>query len=308
VAKLAPTQIEQLHAIGAHLSQVRREKGLSIDAVANQIFIRPALLKALENGNDADLPEPVFVQGFIRRYAEALGLDGKAISQDFPVTPVDVLPDPNLLEKAETNGVVEPEVRHRIKVLEKADPASSPPPVTVTRRSPWPMIAAIAGLGLVMGLIIWAIAGRGERPATVDTPDETEVTTAATDSPPRAESNTDTAANSEDNQDISSAALDNEAEEPASATLEAPIVVAVSLSDRSWLSVNADGEVVYEGTPESGFEETWTAENSLVFTTGNAGGVELSVNGEDSVVLGENGVVRTITLTPDSDADSLLQP
>ena len=80
MAKLAPTQIEQLQSIGAYLRQVRQEQGLSVDMLANQIFIRPALLQALESGQDAALPEPVFIQGFIRRYAEALGLDGQAIA------------------------------------------------------------------------------------------------------------------------------------------------------------------------------------------------------------------------------------
>jgi cytoskeleton protein RodZ len=294
VAKLAPTQVEQLRAIGAHLSQVRRDQELSIDAVANQIFIRPTLLKALESGNDAELPEPVFVQGFIRRYAEALGLDGKAISQDFQVTPVDVLPDPNLLENAAVDGVVEPEVRHSIKVLEKAEPVAAPTAAVITtRRSPWPIIAAIAGGALLLGLVLWAIFGGNKQPTTVDTPSDSAVTTPepSPEEPADGDTMTDPAAELP--------------ETTASPALEAPIVVAISLSERSWLSVTADGANVFEGTPEAGFEETWTAEDTLVFTTGNAGGVEMSVNGADATVLGDSGTVRTVTLTPDSDADTL---
>jgi cytoskeleton protein RodZ len=294
VAKLAPTQIEQLRAIGAHLSQVRRDQELSIDAVANQIFIRPALLKALESGNDADLPEPVFVQGFIRRYAEALGLDGKAISQDFQVTPVDVLPNPELLENAAVDGVVEPEVRHSIKVLEKADPVAAPTSsVVITRRSPWPIIAAIAGGGLLLGLVLWAIFGGNKQPTTVDTPADSAVT-----SPEPSPEATDDG-------DTTTAPATELPEAAASPALESPIVVDISLSERSWLSVTADGANVFEGTPEAGFEETWTAEDTLVFTTGNAGGVEMSVNGTDATVLGDSGTVRTVTLTPESDADTL---
>jgi hypothetical protein len=89
---------------------------------------------------------------------------------------------------------------------------------------------------------------------------------------------------------------------------EAPVVVDINLSDRSWLSVTADGETVFEGTPEEGFEETWTAEDTLVLTTGNAGGVELSINGDEAVSIGDTGEVRTLTITPDSDADGVLAP
>lgn len=85
-------------------------------------------------------------------------------------------------------------------------------------------------------------------------------------------------------------------------------MVGASLSDRAWISVVADGEKVYEGIAESGFEETWTAKTSLVFRTGNAGGVELSVNGDRAIALGSPGVVRTLTLTPDSGAENVATP
>ncbi|PSN12526.1 hypothetical protein C7293_19850, partial [filamentous cyanobacterium CCT1] len=98
------------------------------------------------------------------------------------------------------------------------------------------------------------------------------------------------------------------ADDSLSEPLEAPVVVSANLSDRAWLSVVADGENVYEGIAESGFEETWTAQTSLVFRTGNAGGVELSVNGDRAVVLGDSGVVRTLTLTPDSDTETVESP
>nr|WP_277874302.1 DUF4115 domain-containing protein [Leptolyngbya sp. FACHB-60] len=99
-----------------------------------------------------------------------------------------------------------------------------------------------------------------------------------------------------------------EAEDESSAPLEAPVVVSANLSDRAWLSVVADGENVYEGVAESGFEETWTAETSLTLRTGNAGGVELSVNGDRAVVMGASGVVRTVTVTPDSGVESVESP
>lgn len=282
MAKLAPSQIEQLHSIGAYLRQVREEQGLSLDILANQIFIRPVLLQALESGNDAGLPEPVFVQGFIRRYADALGLDGQAISNEFAVTPVDVLPTPELLTQADTNGLVEPETRHSIRVLEKVEaPASLP---QRPRKSPLPLLAGLGAVGLALGLGIWALASWNRQPATVQLPPP--------EAPPEAP----------DPSPVD--ALDA----PLASPLAAPVVVDVSLRDRSWLSVTADGESVYEGTAESGFEETWTAEETIVVRTGNAGGVELSINGDEAVVVGDTGDVRTLTLTPESDADVVNAP
>jgi cytoskeletal protein RodZ len=288
VAKLAPSQIEQLHSIGAYLRQVRQEQGLSLEAIANQIFIRPVLLQALETGNDAELPEPVFVQGFIRRYADALGLDGQSLSSEFAVTPVDVLPTPELLEKADTNGVVQPETRHSIRVLEKAEEPT--PMANLPKKSPLPWIVGLGAFILAIGLGVWAIAGRNQAPSTVDEPTEDLIEEDTTSIP------------------ATEFEVDEPLEEAAAPALEAPVVVGVSLRDRSWLSVTADGETVYEGTPEAGFEETWTAEDSLVLTAGNAGGVELSVNGDESVLAGGTGDVRTLTITPDSDSDTVTEP
>jgi cytoskeletal protein RodZ len=83
---LNPTQVEQLKEIGAHLRQYREEQSISTEEVAAKTFIPLRLLKALEEGQLDQLPEPIFVQGFIRRYADAIDLDGAALAQTFPTT------------------------------------------------------------------------------------------------------------------------------------------------------------------------------------------------------------------------------
>ncbi|MEB3288983.1 MAG: RodZ domain-containing protein [Leptolyngbya sp.] len=314
MANLAPTQVEQLQRIGASLRQVRQEQGLSLDILANQIFIRPALLQAIETGREDQLPEPVFVQGFIRRYAEALGLDGKAISHEFTVTPPPIMLSP---EGVRPEGAQEaadsppgapsaPQARAAVPSPAAATPtqapapkvqpparSGSPLPTSLTPLPPEPdqrsggggfipwllLIAAI----LVIGGGIGVFLGRGQTPQTATAPvNETPVPEATPTPAPAPES------------------------EPAA--LEAPIVVAINLTDRAWLSVVADGRTVYEGTPDQGYEETWTAQTSLVFTTGNAGGVSFSFNGEDPVVLGDSGAVRTLRLTPNSNRADLATP
>nr|WP_228037728.1 helix-turn-helix domain-containing protein [Nodosilinea sp. LEGE 06152] len=296
------------------MRQVRQEQGLSIDMLANQIFIRPALLQALESGQDAALPEPVFIQGFIRRYAEALGLDGQTISKEFRVTPVNVVPTPELLEPAHSNGAVkqpelqpppQPELRPSTGFRENASLASEE---RSSQRSPLPLLLGLGALAVVLGLGAWGLFGRSS------------VTSQANNSNLGAEPATDAPAPTADAPALSAGAggTDTDAagssdpsetsDDSPSAALEAPVVVSANLSDRAWLSVVADGRNVYEGIAESGFEETWTAQTSLVFRTGNAGGVELSVNGDRAVVLGNSGVVRTLTLTPDSDLETVQSP
>ncbi|MEH2146133.1 helix-turn-helix domain-containing protein [Nostoc sp.] len=77
---LNQAQVEQLKEITTHLRQVRQEKSIRIEEIAAQTLIRAGILQALEEERFEELPEPIFVQGFIRRYGDALGLDGNALS------------------------------------------------------------------------------------------------------------------------------------------------------------------------------------------------------------------------------------
>ncbi len=81
---LSQEQTEQLREIGSQLRQLRQEQAISTEEVATKTFIPLRLLKALEEGQSDQLPEPVFVQSFIRKYADALDLDGAALANAFP--------------------------------------------------------------------------------------------------------------------------------------------------------------------------------------------------------------------------------
>ena len=80
---LTTAQEEQLRNIGTYLRNCREEQEKSIEEIALKTFISLRSLRALEAGRCEELPEPVFVQGFIRRYAETLNLDSTTLIQSF---------------------------------------------------------------------------------------------------------------------------------------------------------------------------------------------------------------------------------
>jgi len=83
VNHLTTAQEEQLKNIGTYLRHCREEQEKSIEEIALKTFISLRSLKALEAGRCEELPESVFVQGFIRRYAETLNLDSTTLLQSF---------------------------------------------------------------------------------------------------------------------------------------------------------------------------------------------------------------------------------
>ncbi|MBW4655520.1 MAG: DUF4115 domain-containing protein [Kaiparowitsia implicata GSE-PSE-MK54-09C] len=85
ISQLEQLQQERLQQIGDYLMQVRQDAGLTIDHISAKTLIQSRLLNAIEAGNMRILPEPVYVRGFIKRYADALGLSGEEVAQSFPV-------------------------------------------------------------------------------------------------------------------------------------------------------------------------------------------------------------------------------
>jgi len=66
------------------LLRIEREKqGLSLDEVHDSTKISKSALRSLEAGTAEDLPHPVYTKGFIKNYAELLGLDGDELAGEF---------------------------------------------------------------------------------------------------------------------------------------------------------------------------------------------------------------------------------
>jgi len=80
----ATNQSSVLSTIGQSLKQARLDCSLSLDDVSAKTHISTRYLKAIEDGALDELPEPVYVRGFLRRYCDAVSTAD--LSESFPVT------------------------------------------------------------------------------------------------------------------------------------------------------------------------------------------------------------------------------
>ncbi len=64
----------EARSFGRWLAAAREARGLTLDDLAHVTKIRRGILEALEAENRRVLPEKVFVQGYVRTCAHALGL------------------------------------------------------------------------------------------------------------------------------------------------------------------------------------------------------------------------------------------
>ncbi len=66
-------------SLGTTLARAREARGLTVEEVAQRTRVPLASLVALEEGDVASLPAPVYVRGFVRAFALEVGVDPAAL-------------------------------------------------------------------------------------------------------------------------------------------------------------------------------------------------------------------------------------
>ena len=76
------------------------------------------------------------------------------------------------------------------------------------------------------------------------------------------------------------------------------IHVVFTATEPVWVSIQSDGNPVYTGTLEQQHSEELAASTRMIALVGNAGGLEVSLNGKAIGPIGQHGEVRVLELTP----------
>lgn len=250
--------------VGNLLATERKKKGLEIVDVEQATGIRSAYLQALENGHYDSLPGEVYVKGFIRNYGNYLGLDGSHLVHLYS----DSIRENNRVTEFESAQVKQPS--------------------RLAGRQTWKIFSTVLVFLLLAasawGIYIWQksnVAKPSPVPAR-QTQTGVSSTTPIPTSPAPFASNTPV-------QPVQAVVIPQKA-----------LVLVAKFNDRCWTSVIADGKAVFEGIPRIGDSLTWEADRQLTANFGNAGAVELVLNGQPVGKIGEKGdvVVKTFSATP----------
>lgn len=59
---------------GMQLSNIRQQKGYTIEYVASKLHLRVRIIELIEQGEFNLLPQPVFIKGYLRAYSKLLGV------------------------------------------------------------------------------------------------------------------------------------------------------------------------------------------------------------------------------------------
>lgn len=81
---MSNTILDEMKEIGDTFKKRRKELNLSLKEVENATSIRMAYLQSIEEGEVGKLISPIYAQGFVKQYANFLGVDGEAIIREHP--------------------------------------------------------------------------------------------------------------------------------------------------------------------------------------------------------------------------------
>jgi hypothetical protein len=92
------------------------------------------------------------------------------------------------------------------------------------------------------------------------------------------------------------------ADAPAAARLpapnpNAPVRVELTAGEAVWVLVRSDGKYLFSGTLEPNQTRTVEANSTVFLRLGNAGGVNITLNGKPIGTVGPKGQVRTVQFT-----------
>lgn len=251
--QIKETQVAKLTEIGAQLRQKRLEQSITLEEMAVRTMIRGQMLHAIEEGKLERLPEPVYIQGLLLRYANALGFNGQAIARDFPLS----------------------QKRFTFKKFW----------VNLSDYLPrWKFRSFHLYFAyLVMVIVaVQALSNRLNSSASLMANSESEQKAALLAAEARQQANP-TKSNSV-------AAIEPSAGAPSPPIADNNRVrVGLTLKDSSWVVIEADGKTEFEGMLPSGTQRTWEASEKLIVFAGNAGGVLLAVNNGQAEQMGAPG-------------------
>lgn len=254
----APPEFHTDMPVGEILRRGREHYGQSLEQVEANLRIRASMLLALENGDVDQLPAKVYALGFVRTYAEYLGLDGDKMVQIF---------------------------KHQTVGNRAAPDLRFPIPASESKLPPWPLAVAFAIIGVVL-IGVWAFYNTDDRSAVENIPSVAEVMGEGDFVGPKLPNNWEEFKARRE-------LAENEPVEPAVAPEPEEEGIVLNIVENSWVEIrDAKGKAIVSQVLKKGEQYFVPDRPDLTMSLGNASGVEIILDGKALPLLGRRGQVR----------------
>lgn len=240
--------------VGEILRRTREHYNQSIEDIESTLRIRASQIIAIEEGDLSKLPGKVYAIGFVRSYAEYLGLDGDKMVHLF---------------KVQSSGKTD-------------EPQLQFPAPAADGQAPAVWLVVICIIASILVLVFWLGSGEESRKAVEEIPPVPEEMQVIED------------------ESLSQAELSTPADNE-----ETPIIeekpqegIILNILENSWVEIrDKGGKAMLSRVLKAGDQYYVPDRPDLTISIGNAGGVEVEVDGQKLRQLGETGqVLRRLPL------------
>jgi cytoskeleton protein RodZ len=290
-------------SIGECLRRERLRRNLQLEQISDELKISTRMLAAIEAEDFEKLPGGVFAKSFVRQYAHVLGLDEDEMA-------------------AEVDRMLHPE-----EPPESAKPDAQAVPLprmegwqsvgdTRMRIAGWSSSLPALLLVIVVMLVCSGIYAFWQHPRRVVATNQTARASQAARPPSNTESTVAPSAPAPPAAQESQPPRPSEAPQaagvtpavlkPAAASTGAPetpasppgpVHVEITATEAAWVRAVSDGKYLFSVTIEPNQTRTVDAAQSVVLRVGNAGNVNIVLNGKPIGAIGPKGQVRNVQLT-----------
>lgn len=250
-------------SLGSMITKARKDAGLSIDDLSAATNIRGTLLREMESNNFSQCGGETYARGHLRNIAIKLNVD----PQDF----LTAFEDEQMhVDRTMQDLLLENNIMREPKEARKVS---------------WKVLVTISIASLFVAGLAQIIVSNDSSP---DIPVAVEETATPTESPEATPVPTAT-------EEVTPT------EEATVSTGQGVEVVINAVRAKSWLFVSdSSGRVLFSGQLAKGATKTFTTDAQLNLKIGNAGGVDLSVNGKKIDSVGVDGQVVSVSYGVDS--------
>ncbi|MGD8366870.1 MAG: DUF4115 domain-containing protein [Desulfobacterales bacterium] len=273
-------------SFGRYLRSVRREKGISLEQISKETRIGLDTLNLIEQEDLSGLPAEVFVKGFIRSYAKAVGADGDRAVAAYLISL-------SRLQRIEQSEADLDRLSNRF----------------------WPHMMMAAGILIVVIVVsIFALSGLQRQEAPTEPPETSALPEEAAPPPEKAPSapmptvSVQAPAEKEETGPAGGSAgpsvLPTEST-PKERDLSGPgpakpqsakQILEITAEAETWMKIVIDNEKIKEVTLKPGDRLALEASEGFELLIGNAGGVSMRLNGAPVTVGGKSGQVKSLIL------------
>jgi cytoskeletal protein RodZ len=234
--------------LGEFLQQARENAGLSVDELAHIVNLRPGLIRAMESNDFLPCGGDTYARGHIRNISQITGINAQ-----------------ELLAIYDAEHSVDSRSIHAQLVDNNAAAIRSE-----NRKLSWKvLVGASLSIVVLIGIAQFAISAVDSEPATTSMiTEETEPTQTPAPSP--------------------SASATSAAPSASSSPLTNELTLAIEATrGNSNIDVVIGGVSVYKGPLFQGESKSFVGENSISVYLGNAGDLDLTLNGDKLAPLGD---------------------